>query len=619
MAESTKKKKKASGGPALSGLLDYISPPGLHFKPKEILMGEVYSRVLVINAYPTEVGPAWLSRISRMPGVTVTVHAVPTDPYNLINEIKIAMGEAESRMDSGNNVARRRAQKQYEDCELLIKKIDEEQQKVYNAVVVIMVTASDPDVLAIRVRNVEQRLAGMGMKGRPPIHKQEEGLISAGPWGILHPDIFKFGYRNMPAESVAAMYPFVYSGINDGDGVLLGKDSTGGIVLIDIWRRQGDRTNSNLTILGRPGVGKSTTIKKWLKEEFGRGCKIIIIDPEDEYSGLAEGCDGAVIDVGNGAISRINPLQVRMRVPLDDENEEPTARLYSDEEISRGPLALHYNFLRTFFKLYLKDGKEDHAFTKMHLSCLEMALEETYANKNIFWDTDLTKFKAEDWPIMSDLYEVIQKNSQGEKYKKYWEELELLLYPAAKGADKDLWCGPTTLKPKDEVVVLNIQQLLEAEDTLRRAQFFNILSWAWSEIDEDWEEQIILAVDEAYLLADPETPQALQFLRNTSKRIRKREGGLWVITHNMVDFMDPAIRRFGQALLDNPSYKFIMGQGENDIEALSKLMSLSDVEIQTIAEAKRGQGLLISGSKRLSVKVTITKEDEMFIGSAGGR
>ncbi|RCW41647.1 VirB4 family type IV secretion system protein [Paenibacillus prosopidis] len=620
MVEPAKKKKSATaGGPALSGLLDYISPPGLHFKPKDVMLGEVHSRVLVINAYPTEVGPGWLSRITKMPGVTITVHAIPTDPYNLINEIKVAMGEAESRMDSGNNVARRRAQKQFEDCEKLIQKIDEEQQKVYNAVIVILVTANDPEILDIRVRNVEQRLAGMGMKARPPIHKQEEGLLSVGPWGILHPDIFNFGYRNMPSESVAAMYPFIYSGINDRDGVLLGRDSTGGIVLIDIWTRGGDRTNSNLTILGRPGVGKSTTIKKWLKEEFGRGCRIIIIDPEDEYSGLAEGCDGAVIDTGNGSKSRINPLQVRMRVPLDLDDEDEKSRLYSEEEISRGPLALHFNFLRTFFKLYLKDGKHDSTFSKMHLSCLEMALEEMYGHKNIFWDTDLTTFKPEDWPTMADLYVVIEQRAKGEKYKKYWEDLELLLYPAAKGADQDLWCGPTTLQAKDEIVVLNIQQLLEADDTLRRAQFFNILSWAWSEIDADWQEKIILAVDEAYLLADPDTPQALMFLRNTSKRIRKREGGLWVITHNMVDFMDPAIKRYGQALLDNPAYKFIMGQGENDIEALTQLLSLSDMEIETISQAKRGQGLLIAGSKRLAVNVKITKEDEMFIGNAGGR
>lgn len=622
MAEVMKKRKqktKNNHTPAMSGLLDVISPSGIDFKPKHIMIGEAYARVLVVNAYPTELGPGWLSRISSMPGVAVSLHAVPTDAYNLIDEIKVSMGEAESRTDSGNHVTRRRAEKQFKDNELMLKKIDEDQQKVFNVVVVIMVTASDEDVLNMRTRNVEQRLAGMGMRGRAPLNKQEEAFISVGPWAILHPDTYKFGWRNMPAESVAGAYPFIYSGLNDEDGVLLGKDDTGGIVLIDIWKRFADRTNSNLTILGRPGVGKSTTIKKWLKEEFGRGCKLIILDPEDEYSDLAKGCDGAVIDAGNGSFSRVNPLQVRGHVPLDIDLEDGEKPLYSPEEVEQGLVAMHFNFLRTFFKLYLREGRDDRDFTKMHLSCLEMALIETYSKFGINWEADPTTIPNDKWPHVGHLYETIQEKAKEEKYREYWEDLELLLYPAALGADKHLWCGPTTLQPKDEVVVLNLQRILEADEQLKRAQFFNILSWAWDEIDADWGERIILAVDEAYLLADPETPQALQFLRNTSKRIRKREGGLWVITHNMIDFMDPAIRRYGQALLDNPSYKFIMGQGENDIEALSKLMSLSDKEVQTIAEAKRGQGLLIAGSKRLSIKVQITKEDELFIGSAGGR
>lgn len=617
MSETLKKNKK--NVVTMSGLLDAISPAGLYFKPKDIQIGDIHSRALVITAYPGELGEAWITRVTTMPGVTMTMHNVPSDPFELIQSIKVTMGDAESRMDSGNNVTKQRAEKQFEDSKSLIKKIDEEQQKVFNTVVVLLVTGMTEDILNIRVRNVEQRLAGMGMRGRAPLNKQEEAFISAGPWAIINPEIFKIGWRNMPAETIAASYPFVYSGLNDGTGTLLGKDSTGGILLIDIWKRAADRTNSNLTILGRPGIGKSTTIKKWLKEEFGRGSKIIMLDPEGEYIDFAERCGGKVIDVGNGANSRINPLQARARVPLDDDDEKDETRLYSKEEVESGFLALHFNFLRTFFKLYLKENSNDREYTQKHASCLEMALIEAYNEKEIYWETHPASVPNEQWPHVGGLYKIIKKKAEEEKFKEYWQDLELLLYPAAEGADKHLWCGPTTLEADDEVVILNLKAILEADEKLKRAQFFNTLSWAWSVVDEDWLQKIILGVDEAYLLADPDTPQTLMFLRNTSKRIRKREGGLWVITHNMIDFNDPSIRRFGQALLDNPTYKLVMGQGENDIEALCNLMSLSDKEKDTIAKAKRGEGLLFAGSKRLGIKVVITEEDKEFIGSAGGR
>lgn len=67
-------------------------------------------------------------------------------------------------------------------------------------------------------------------------------------------------------------------------------------------------------------------------------------------------------------------------------------------------------------------------------------------------------------------------------------------------------------------------------------------------------------VDEAWLLVDPQTPQALAFLRDTSKRIRKYMGGLVVITQNVIDFLAPEVQRHGQALLDNPTYKLLLAR-----------------------------------------------------------
>ena len=67
-----------------------------------------------------------------------------------------------------------------------------------------------------------------------------------------------------------------------------------------------------------------------------------------------------------------------------------------------------------------------------------------------------------------------------------------------------------------DFVVLDIYNLLDADESIRWAQYYNILRWAWNEVARDRKEKILLAVDEAYLLADPEAPQALAFLRNTS-------------------------------------------------------------------------------------------------------
>jgi hypothetical protein len=41
------------------------------------------------------------------------------------------------------------------------------------------------------------------------------------------------------------------------------------------------------------------------------------------------------------------------------------------------------------------------------------------------------------------------------------------------------------------------------------------------------------------LLVDPNVPQSLIFLRNVAKRARKYEAGLVIISHSVVDFLDP--------------------------------------------------------------------------------
>jgi hypothetical protein len=266
----------------LSGFLDVITPSVINFQPKQLNYGDRCQRVLVITDYPQRVGEAWLSRIANIPGVVTSMHTEPIDPYDLVNEIRVSMGELGAKIENmGNPVSRERAQDQYDDAKAILKKIDREQQKVMLMTVVLLVSAEDLDELNTRCRRVESMLAAAGLRARTPMFLQEEGLRTVGPWGMMENRIKDIGARNMPAESVAAGFPFVYSGLNDGEGILLGTDKGGGIILCDFWTRRESRTNSNLTVIGRPGVGKSKLLKKILRGEYGRGTKIIIIDPED--------------------------------------------------------------------------------------------------------------------------------------------------------------------------------------------------------------------------------------------------------------------------------------------------------------------------------------------------
>jgi len=593
MAKTTKRE--------ITGLHDIIAPSALEFQTQTIQFGDQVARVLVITDYPPNVGPGWIARIAQLPGVTCSIHLQPTDPLHLIGAINRSIGELTSKViNGGNALVVQRAEEQLEHAKMLMKKIDQEQQQVFYFCAVLMVVANDTDALNRRVKRIEASLAGSGMRGRSLFFRQEDGFKAVGPWAMNMPEVAAMGNRNMPSETVAASFPFTNSGINDGEGIILGRDKDGGIILIDIWRRGGDRTNSNWTVLGKPGVGKSTTVKKLIANEYAQGSKVIVIDPEREVKDLCENIKGSWIDCGGGAGGKINPLQVRV-VPTGDD----------DEDTGKGAVAAHFQTLRTFFRLYMKDVSDT------ELAMLEHVIEELYQKHSITWETDPSGIPNDEWPIMTDLYSLIKEKEQQEPEN--WKKLSLLIRRIAEGADSALWNGMTTIRADTDFIVLDVFALQESSDEIKRAQYFNILSWAWNEISKDRREKVILAVDEAYLLVDPDTPQALQFLRNTSKRIRKYGGSLMVISQNVNDFLDPAVRRHGQALLDNPCFKLIMGQGEKDLESLVQLMHLSEAEQEMLAQGKRAEALLVAGAKRVHAKIELAAHEPELFGEAGGR
>lgn len=610
MARKIKSKEKIVN----NHIVDVITPMGIEFHPSDFWFGEQLAKVLLITGYPPNVKIGWLSRIANMEGVTCSIHLSPADPSKLIEKIDKSMGELAGRINNGGPASSlKRAEQQYKHADKLLEKIDQEQENVFYTTVAIMITGKDKEELERKSKKVSSTIAGARMKARAVMFKQEEALHAVSPYGVCPEVIKDIASRNMPVSTIAGAFPFNSSGLNDGEGYIFGKDNDGGIILLNSWLRGADRTNGNWTILGAPGVGKSATVKHIFLNEYSQGTKIIIIDPEREYKELCENLGGQWINCGGGMGGRINPLQVK-DVPTDDEEEETI--LFKDEGKGMGALALHFQTLRTFFKLYLKDLND------IDQAILEEVLEELYFKHGITWDTDTSKVPNEQYPIMEDLYNLLKSKLEltdiTEKQKERYEKLALLLRRSAVGADSALWNGHTTIEAKADFIVLDTHDLQEADDTIKRTQYFNILTWAWQQLSKDREEKILLGVDEAYLIVDPEVPQALQFLRNVSKRIRKYMGGLAVITHSVVDFLDESVKRHGQALLDNPCFKFFMGADGKNLEELTKLMSLTEAEQEMLAKKTRGHGLLIAGSKRIHAKVILADHELELFGKGGG-
>ncbi len=185
------------------------------------------------------------------------------------------------------------------------------------------------------------------------------------------------------------------------------------------------------------------------------------------------------------------------------------------------------------------------------------------------------------------------------------QHLTILIRELAEGEDSFLFNGHTTISPQSKFICLNTYNLQNSSDTLKKTQYFNLLTWAWEQMSKNRKEKVLLVCDEAYLLIDPQVPQSLIFLRNVAKRARKYESGIMIISHSVVDFLSPEIKMYGQALLDTPCYKLLFGTDGKNLKDTAQLYNLTEKEQDHLFQKKRGTAIFIVGSKRLFVKFDI--------------
>lgn len=621
------KKKTEHREEANQHILNIITPAGIDYDKNFANVGENVGKIFALTKYPTDgVSYGWLADLCNIEGTSTIIEYRTTEPSRLTSVFNKKINELKSDQELLKQESEKQQNEQaIKDLEEMIHRIAVRNEPVGYLNVMLHVQDVTISGLQNRIKRVNSIVAISGCNMRNLKYKQFQALQCISPYGRPNREVSNIGDRNMPISSFIGGFPMSNPGINDEDGYYIGKTKNNRLIILNQWMRNKDRVNSNWFITGMPGVGKSSFLKSLFIREIAFGTKFIVFDPEKEYQDLARHPDveGDIIDCAGGSTGRINPLQIRVspRVTKEDIGEGEDERDYFeyDEEYGVSDLALHIQNLRTFFKLYF--GAD--AFDSGIKTALEECLIEMYRKFGITWETDIGNLEPEDYPILTDLYETVEEMAKREGLSEYkrsvYDKLKDLLFSVAKGADQQMWNGPTTIQAKSKFVVLDMSKLLEVDENVKRAQFMNITMWAWQQMSYDRTEKVLLGVDEGYLFVEPEYPDLGRFLRNISKRDRKYEAGLLFITHSVVDLLDPAVKRLGQAIIDNACYKFIMGCDGKNLEETKKLFNLSEKEENILAAKNRGQGILYAGSVRIDAQIDIREEFMEMFGKAGGR
>lgn len=277
-------------------------------------------------------------------------------------------------------------------------------------------------------------------------------------------------------------------------------------------------------------------------------------------------------------------------------------------------LSQHISFLKDFFRCY-KD------FDDRHIDAIEIMLGKLYSNWNISDNTDFASLKPKDYPILSDIYALIEKEYKDydkEKYQLYTAELlqEILLglHSMCKGAESKFFNGHTNIT-SNRFIVFGVKGLLNASKNVKNALLFNVLSFMSDKLLTEWHTSA--AIDELYLFLTNMT--AIEYIRNFMKRVRKKESSVILSSQNLEDFNIEGISEMTKPLFSIPTHQFLFNAGAVDAKFYMDTLQLEESEYNLIKFPQRGICLYKCGNERYNLVVHAPTYKEKLFGKAGGR
>ncbi|MGH3794476.1 MAG: VirB4 family type IV secretion system protein [Pseudonocardiaceae bacterium] len=543
---------------------------------RHLQVGTGWVASFAVTGYPREVRAGWLAPLLTWPGrLDVSLHVEPLDPVTAAARLRRQLARLESgrrHTDEHGRLPDPQVDAATEDAHDLAQRLARGQGRLFRVGLYLTVHAGSERGLAEQVAAVRALAASLLLDAKPTSWRALQGWVSTLPMGL---DLIGLG-RTFDTSALAAAFPFCSpdlpaadpAGAAAPDGVLYGHNlDSAGLVVWDRFACD----NHNAVILGRSGAGKSYLVKLEALRSLYRGIAIQIVDPEDEYLRLADAVGGSCVRLGAPGV-RLNPFDLPLFLTPQGHRGAPP------DALTRRSLFLH-----TALAVLL--GAELSATER---ASLDRAITATYHRAQISTDPRSWTRPA---PLLSDLRNTLTTADQaGDPIA---GQLAARLHPFTDGAFRELFDGPSTTTPAGHLVVFSLRDL---PGELAPIGTLLTLDTIWRQVSTPATRRPrLVIVDEAWLLMTQ--PAGAQFLLRAAKSFRKHWAGLTVATQDVGDVLGT---EFGKAVIANSATQILLRQAPQVIDEITRTFDLSDGEKQFLLSADRGQGLLLSGTQRVT-------------------
>lgn len=553
-------------------LTDVIAPSAINIGPRSINISGVNARVFYAVAYPRYLNEGWMEPILNMEkelDVSIFIH--PIDTAETLKRFQKKVAEVQSQMNikaERGEVRDPQLEAAYRNLEELRDKLLQSEEKLFNVGFYISLYGKDEAALNKAENDVKGILDSRLVYLKPALFQQEQGMQSIFPLSTDELSV----HSKFNSAPLSSFFPFTSFDLTSDSGILYGVNRhNSSLVLFDRF----SLTNYNSVTFATSGAGKSYSLKLEILRSLMFGTEVIVIDPEREYEYLAEATGGRFFNISLSSDHHINPFD--LPAPQSDENPRDILRSHIIELVG---------LFRIMFG----------GLSPEEETVLDLAIQETYALKDITGDTD---FSNQEPPLLSD-FEMVLAGMDGSN------SLITRLQKYTSGTWSGFMNKPTNVDINQKFVVFSLRDM---EDELKTIAMYIITNFIWNSIRRRLVKRL-LVIDEAWWMMKSE--DTASFLFSLAKRGRKYYLGIATITQDVDDFLRSP---YGVPMITNSSLQFLMKQSPTAIDNIQKTFGLTDEEKFLLLESGVGEGIFFAGRKHVAIKVIASYTEDQIITS----
>lgn len=578
MAKKAAKKGKTKPipEPQPKDFLDMIAPAAVRFNTDHYILGGACHCALALRSYPTS-----------------------TEELALLR----GLGERSGTSDMKQTVT---AEANLQDVASLVSAMHRNREPLIHCAVYLDLAAKDLESL----RSLREEVMGELVRSKLGVDRillrQQDGFLSVNPAGrnALGTEF----ERVLPASSVANLFPFNYSGKTDPPGVLCGPGQVRQQYHCGPGPEGGRQDQRQHPHSGQLGAGEILPPEAAPLQSAG------VRQIRDLLRSRAR-AGGAVRQSGRlfrGPDERAVPHQSPGAQGVGRGGPgRPGGPRGVPEALPAQPA---YLVPADFFRSY----KE---FSDRHVDAIELMLERLYEKWGIHDGTDFSRMHPVDFPVLSDLYAMIEdayQNYVREENplfpRELLQEVLLGLHSMCRGAESRFFNGYTNITSA-RFLVFGVKGLLQASGNVKNALLFNVLSFLSDKLLT--EGNTAASIDELYLFLS--NPTTIEYIRNFMKRVRKKDSSVLLASQNIEDFALPGVAELTKLLFSIPTHQFLFNAGSIDRRFFMDNLQLEESEYELIRYPQRGVCLYKCGNERYLLEVHAPPYKEKLFGKAGGR